>query len=592
MKPRSRSASMLLLAASSAGASPPTYQTVWLTKQQAPTLEPGVIFNLLTGGPVLSDTGRTAFLGRLSGSGITDANDRGYWGTSPIHGIAPIFREGQQTPGLPSGVLFGDPYSSFFQNINAAGDATFVVHLTGDGVTDDNDVAMWSESGPTGLHLVAREGDQAPGTPAGVRLDELSFTFVQNMSGQILFRSTLTGPGVDESNDTALWLQDADGGTTLLARAGQTAPGTAMPFSFIQYPRALNDDGTLVFRALVHDESFLTTQSGDGLWFGSGPGNLTPIALIGWSAPGIPGATYAQFTSEPGINATGNVAFVARIEGDEIDASNDEALFLYGNRGRVSLLAREGDTPPGMNAAVHFADWPGPDISDVFFDPILDDAGYVTFFGQFAGGDVVFENSNALWHTDTTSGSTTMIMRRGTTAPGTNAQFAHAPLYAAGNSLGQVAFTAQLTGSGVDATNDLGLWLTDLDGDLHLIAREGDAFDVDDREGFEDIRTVSAIVASTNSGGADGRETSLNEHGELAFRLSFTNSTSGIFKAKFGDFPCPVDLDANGTLNFDDINAFIVGFLDGDSTADLTGDGALNLDDIDVFVRLFLAGCP
>ncbi len=54
----------------------------------------------------------------------------------------------------------------------------------------------------------------------------------------------------------------------------------------------------------------------------------------------------------------------------------------------------------------------------------------------------------------------------------------------------------------------------------------------------------------------------------------------------------PADLDGNGVLNFDDIDAFVNGFLGGDLIADLDGNGVLNFDDIDAFVNNFLAGCP
>ncbi|MEQ8769207.1 MAG: Ig-like domain-containing protein [Phycisphaerales bacterium] len=56
--------------------------------------------------------------------------------------------------------------------------------------------------------------------------------------------------------------------------------------------------------------------------------------------------------------------------------------------------------------------------------------------------------------------------------------------------------------------------------------------------------------------------------------------------------PCLADIDGNGILNFDDIDAFIAGFLGGDLVADLDGNGILNFDDIDAFVASFLAGCP
>ena len=54
---------------------------------------------------------------------------------------------------------------------------------------------------------------------------------------------------------------------------------------------------------------------------------------------------------------------------------------------------------------------------------------------------------------------------------------------------------------------------------------------------------------------------------------------------------CSADVDGNGTLNVDDIDAFVGLFLAGDLDADLDGSGTLNIDDVDAFVASFLAGC-
>ncbi len=54
---------------------------------------------------------------------------------------------------------------------------------------------------------------------------------------------------------------------------------------------------------------------------------------------------------------------------------------------------------------------------------------------------------------------------------------------------------------------------------------------------------------------------------------------------------CPADVDGNGAINVDDIDAFIAAFLGGDLAADFDGNGFLNVDDIDAFVASFLAGC-
>ncbi len=54
---------------------------------------------------------------------------------------------------------------------------------------------------------------------------------------------------------------------------------------------------------------------------------------------------------------------------------------------------------------------------------------------------------------------------------------------------------------------------------------------------------------------------------------------------------CRADIDCSGTLNIDDIDAFVAGFLSGDTAADCDLSGSLNIDDIDCFVAAFLSGC-
>ncbi|MEZ6317388.1 MAG: hypothetical protein R3B49_01350 [Phycisphaerales bacterium] len=55
---------------------------------------------------------------------------------------------------------------------------------------------------------------------------------------------------------------------------------------------------------------------------------------------------------------------------------------------------------------------------------------------------------------------------------------------------------------------------------------------------------------------------------------------------------CLCDLDYNGVLNLDDIDAFATGFIAGNLAVDFDFNGVLNLDDIDAFAQCFLHGCP
>ena len=55
---------------------------------------------------------------------------------------------------------------------------------------------------------------------------------------------------------------------------------------------------------------------------------------------------------------------------------------------------------------------------------------------------------------------------------------------------------------------------------------------------------------------------------------------------------CLADIDGNGTLNLDDVDAFVSAFSAGSAAADMDGNGILTLDDVDAFVAAFAAGCP
>jgi hypothetical protein len=58
------------------------------------------------------------------------------------------------------------------------------------------------------------------------------------------------------------------------------------------------------------------------------------------------------------------------------------------------------------------------------------------------------------------------------------------------------------------------------------------------------------------------------------------------------DEPCVADVDGNGNVNVDDVQAFASGFLAADLIADCDGSGVLNVDDVQCFAAAFLAGCP
>jgi hypothetical protein len=95
------------------------------------------------------------------------------------------------------------------------------------------------------------------------------------------------------------------------------------------------------------------------------------------------------------------------------------------------------------------------------------------------------------------------------------------------NSAGQVAFVSNITGPGVSAGlgNGSVLWATGPDGTLEPVVRTGTLF----TDGLGNTHTIASFNLATNTGNEDGRASSFNDDGYLAFNLAFTDGASGHF---------------------------------------------------------------
>src|SRR5262249_24527862 len=147
----------------------------------------------------LDSAGQTAFCAPL-----TDLNDRGIWLGGPGT-LSLLARAGDPAPGTPSGVSYSFLVGPQFV-LNDAGQIAFFSMLSGPEVDSSNNAGIWSQSSGS-LALVARTGSQAPGTPSGVAYSTLLRSPFLNSGGQTAFWGTLTGSGVDPSNEQGIWVQ-------------------------------------------------------------------------------------------------------------------------------------------------------------------------------------------------------------------------------------------------------------------------------------------------------------------------------------------------------------------------------------------------
>jgi hypothetical protein len=141
---------------------------------QAPSMPTGVLF-LQPIFPVLNDDDRVLFFGGLvTGGDITTSNDTGLW-SDTSGSMQLVIREGDVAPGTSSGVLFGQ-FDTNSYVLNADGRIAFLGRLTGTDVTTANDVGIWATDASGEIQLIAREGNQLEVTPGDTRtIKELMF---------------------------------------------------------------------------------------------------------------------------------------------------------------------------------------------------------------------------------------------------------------------------------------------------------------------------------------------------------------------------------------------------------------------------------
>jgi hypothetical protein len=162
----------------------------------------------------LNDDADVAFMAAVGGTGVSEANDRalfkGYRGS-----VSAFAREGDPAPGAPAGVRYGTFFNA--PALNDARDVGYVAALVGEGVTASNDRAVFAGSTER-PRMVARTGDQAPGTPDGFTFR--GFQEPALAAGGGVFLADLAGPGAGAANDLGLFSFDYRRGLSLIVREG------------------------------------------------------------------------------------------------------------------------------------------------------------------------------------------------------------------------------------------------------------------------------------------------------------------------------------------------------------------------------------
>jgi hypothetical protein len=556
--------------AGAGGAAKVNYRTVAVTGKPAPGTEPGVLFWLFTTPlnhdimhPVIAQNGDAGFVARLIGAGpppVDATNRNGVW-AERNGALALIIRSGTQAPGVEPGVVFNGFASDYIPTPPGVSPTTVVFggELSGPGINFANGSGTWkSQAGQ--ITLVARNGAHAPGTPTGVYFTSVGGGKVDNES--VTLFGTVAGPGVTSTNNDGIW-SDRSGALALIVREADPAPGTSSGVVFgggvfgtggYTFPGiATNQSSQLAVQANLLG-SGVTAFNDQGVW-AEANGELTLIAREGDQPPGTEPGVY--FGSANGIaeidslsiNSAGRVIFTSRLS-----PPFHHGMFST-RHGELELVVRTGYPAPAPQGGMVFSS---------FYSPSLNDAGKIAFLGS--AGSI-----HGIW-SDRAGGPLEPLVQSGQQVPGQTqgVTFSNSGVSTfqprAFNAAGQVLFYA-----GFDdpkSGNGSALMLDDPETGLHLLAVMDAEFDV--FGDGSDMRTILRIVP----GG-------LSQDGQVAFRLDFTDDSSGHFAASIEPSqPCPADVNSSGSVNVDDLLAVIGAWGQIGGSSDITGDNIVNVDDL------------
>ena len=483
---------------------------------------------------------------------------------------------GQQVSGAPIGTVFQDFSSSF--SLNDLGQIAFYGRTkpaTSGGIAT---VGVWSE-GDGNLAPVALRDTVVPGTPAGTTFTSMSGIAINN-SGDVAFNAIISGPSL---SGTGIWA-NSSGSLGLVARSGTQVPGFSPSTNFGNFRSSQFDDlGRVQFVA-----TFTNSPTGSGLLSG-GSSNLNLLAATERQAPGTPQGTSffwrngLQFTS----NNSGNVVVAATLSASPFLGAWTDRM------GSLSLLYRAGDASSAVPSDYVFADafvltrppvindggqiahlvgfnstTGGPGISGIVrFDlaqqtmiarngdvapgsapgntfyrlghPQLNNRGQVSFYAIVDGNSIDGNDNTGLWTAD--ANGVYLTAHEGSVAAGVldgavYADFESPFSRTAFNDLGQVAFFAKLRGAGITSANESGIWVTDVTGQLHLVARAGTSIEVSPG----DARVINQLSYANN--GTGFVEPLINALGQVAFHASFTDGSEGVFISNIVAVPEPACL--------------------------------------------------
>jgi hypothetical protein len=469
-------------------------RTVALSGTPAPGHPNGVLFSTFDA-PVVNDQGEVAF--RANGA-VLDPNT-GIWSEGGGQGLRLVARRGQMIS-HPTGVDtfrgFGLPF------LNDSGVVAF--EATGIAGGQGGSPMIIIEDDSNQINVVARinwpapmASDQAPFR--GFDLDDF------NDQGEAVFEGLLAA---ESDRDSGVWITTAERNARLVARTGDQAPD--MPPG-VTIRSISNQDHSRFLLPLTNSgrTSFITNEY-EAAWIGSSYADLRKLFTEGDPVPGVGEPALFSEIRQPLLSDDGEVTFSASFGVPGIGSELDHAVFRGSLETGFRVVVRSGDHAPGFSSNVVFHQIELNAVNSI---------GDTLILGHAANTTPGAPSTVGLWIEDHGL-SLQLVTRAGMPMPGLNpGEWFSGPRSPLLNDLGQTLFQGEVSGPGVNESNNEAVWLRHRNGAIELILREGQLIDVKNGPGT-DFRTISNLRFDRNS---------FNVYGQLAFRSTFSDGTQGLF---------------------------------------------------------------
>lgn len=454
---------------------------------------------------------------------------------------------GQQPPGTKEDSRFSSFGSLRF---NANGDVSFASSIRGLLRPSTSDTAIFGRRSGEPLRLILREGQTVSSSDEsedGLGVRYLEYGHALGKDGLVTSPVQISSLPTDlrlvqESTDGALeLLSNKVTVSTTIIRSSETEGDdyeivpTTLEVSAIPIDTpSINVNGDATYRAwLVPPENHDTEFSEGYAVVKLGATGINQVLVqSGDTTPN--GKNVFNILYRPTINANGEVAFAARLWG-----LNPPYGMFRTTADALSVVAMFGDPAPGFSndTTLRFTN------SSIWQNERND----VLFLSSLYGSEITVANDTALV-IDRPGIGPAIVVREGDPAPGVEeGTFLQMPGLGIStvNNAGQVAFLSTLSGAG--SSHDRGIWAQDRAGQLQLIVREGDVFDVSDPGEPADLRTIQYLSFYGNRGISTSTVlhgpaygTAFNDRGQLAFAAEFTDGSFGVFVSNAVAVPEPM----------------------------------------------------